>query len=115
MNNVKNNHNHLVLHEELIFTFEHMVTLIHQMSDNKYNSMDVYINNCFHLHTRHQEVREILSHEGFTDYVIHNDPQLYYNMQSMIISFKVISNLINNLNEILKKKNKMPINQNQVN
>lgn len=104
MNNIDNNHNHLILHEELLFTFEHMVTLIHQMSDSQYQSMDIYINNCSHLHTQYLEARKILSSEGFNDYIIRCDSQLYYNLQSMILSFKVISNLISNLSEIIKKK-----------
>lgn len=113
MNNVEHHHHYLIRHEALIFTFEHMVTLIHQMSDNQYHSLDIYVNNCVHLQKQHCEATKILSYEGFSDYIISNDPQLYYNLQSMILSFKVISNLISNLNEILKKKSTLTVSERQ--
>lgn len=98
------NQEYLTKHELLILNFEHMIVLFNQMSGKIYSSMDIYINNCNHLRDLHIEASKILADKAFLAYIIKNDPDLYYNFQSMIIALRVICNLINNLNEVLIKK-----------
>ncbi|HAU5563721.1 hypothetical protein VH86_09220 [Pantoea sp. BL1] len=89
-------------HRELMTRFEQMNMLLHQMTDGDYQSLDVYINNCNHLCSQINAAMTSLREREFEDYLMQHDPALFYNLQSVMLSVKMLKNLLENLAGTMK-------------
>ena len=88
---------HLGKHKALLENFEQMVELLNQLTVGKYNSLELYINNCHHFRARILEVQELLVDESFEQYLMKNDVALYCGIYSMSMAIAMLANMLENL------------------
>ncbi|MCA1179815.1 MULTISPECIES: hypothetical protein [unclassified Pantoea] len=82
--------------------FEHINSLLLQLTDGSYNALDTYLNNCNHLREHINGAMSLLRERNFEEYIIENDAALYYNLQSVMLAMQMLKNLLENLAGTMK-------------
>lgn len=90
-------------HQELITQFEQVNALLYQLTDGRYQSLDVYMNNCNHLREHINQALALLRNREFEQYIIQNDGALYYNLRSVMLAIQIVNNLLGNLTGTMKR------------
>ncbi|WP_313689335.1 hypothetical protein [Pantoea sp.] len=90
-------------HQEILIKFEQVNTLLQQLTDGIYQSLDVYMNNCNHLRELINQTLVLLRNKEFEAYLIQNDAALYYNLQSVMLAVQILRNLLDNLTGAMKR------------
>lgn len=90
-------------HQELLLKFEQVNTLLQQLTDGIYQSLDVYMNNCNHLRDLVNQTFALLRNKEFEAYLLQNDAALFYNLQSVMLAVQILRNLLDNLTGTMKR------------
>lgn len=75
---------------------EQITALLQQMMFNKYNSLDVYLNNCNHFKDGCMRINSLLAENDFNEYVKSHHGPLYNSYNSIIIAVRLYENFLRN-------------------
>ncbi|ACX87051.1 hypothetical protein F6Q07_14475 [Pectobacterium parmentieri] len=85
----------------LLAEFEHMTTLLTQLMNSDYRTLDLYLNNCRHLILRFTEIYKLIGKPEFEHYLKHHDAALYYNVNSVGLALRLFENMLTNMRDML--------------
>ncbi|AIA72066.1 hypothetical protein ECA3244 [Pectobacterium atrosepticum SCRI1043] len=85
----------------LLTEFEHMTTLLTQLMNSDYRTLDLYLNNCSHLILRFTAIYKLIGKPEFEDYLKHHDAALYYNVNSVGLALRLFENMLTNMRDML--------------
>lgn len=95
-------------HRELIQTYEHIDTLLSQMTNQEYADLSIYLNNLMHMERYQNVISALYSDSDFYHWLKVNDIDLYICIEAIQLSFGILSNLVSNLRNVFAPLRQTP-------